>query len=100
MQQMQMSRREAVKESAAEGSESGSKSKTPVAKFSAGGITAAIWENQTKEGSPYNTVTMDKRYKSGEEWKSTKSMRLNDLPKAILVLEKAYEYLALKGGED
>ncbi len=75
------------------------KASAPIAKFSAGGITAAIWENDGKEGASYNTVTMDKRYKSGDEWKSTKSMRLNDLPKAVLVLQKAYEFLALKGAD-
>ena len=74
-------------------------SKAPIAKFSAGGIVAAIWENESKEGNPYGTVTLDKRYKSGEEWKSTRSMRATDLPKAILVLQKAYEFLALKDTE-
>ena len=29
-------------------------------------------------------------------WKSTNSMRINDLPKAALVLNKAYEYLVIK----
>ena len=71
-------------------------SKSPIAKFSAGGINAAIWQNERKEGISYSTVTLDKRYKSGEEWKSTKSMGVGDLPKAMLVLRKAYEFLALK----
>ena len=93
MQQVQISRKES-KETREE--VSGPRLKSPVAKFSAGGIQAAVWENEGKEGSSYNTVTMDKRYKSGDEWKSTKSLRANDLPKAILVLQKAYEYTALK----
>ena len=29
-------------------------------------------------------------------WKSTASLRVNDLPKAALVLNKAYEYLVLR----
>ncbi|HLC92796.1 MAG TPA: hypothetical protein VJH23_03740 [archaeon] len=92
MQQVQMTRKE--KES--QETESKPNSKAPIAKFSAGGIQVAVWENEGKEGSSYSTVTMDKRYKSGEEWKSTKSLRANDLPKAILVLEKAYEFMVLK----
>ena len=75
------------------------KATAPVAKFTTGGIQVAVWENEGKEGAMYSTVTLDKRYKSGEEWKSTKSLRLNDLPRAILVLQKAYELLALKGNE-
>ena len=29
-------------------------------------------------------------------WKSTNSLRVNDLPKAILVLNKAFEYISIK----
>ncbi|VVC00382.1 Uncharacterised protein [uncultured archaeon] len=68
----------------------------PVAKFRAGGIQVAIWENETKEGGSYKTVSIDRRYKAGEEWKSTKSFRQNDLPKAILALQKAFEYVSMK----
>ena len=68
----------------------------PRARFKAGGIQAAIWDNVSREGQLFQTITIDRRYKAGEDWKSTKSLRANDLPKAILALEKAYEYLALK----
>ncbi|MBN1940797.1 MAG: hypothetical protein JW772_01290 [Candidatus Diapherotrites archaeon] len=69
---------------------------SPIKKFKAGGIQVAVWENQGKEGNVFNSVSLDKRYKDGEEWKSSSSFKLNDLPKAILALQKAYEYLALK----
>ncbi|MBI4210773.1 MAG: hypothetical protein HY544_04680 [Candidatus Diapherotrites archaeon] len=74
-------------------------SKGPKAKFSAGAVHVAIWENTGKEGMQYNTISIEKHYKSGEEWKTTKSLRTNELPKAILALQKAYEYLALRGQE-
>lgn len=70
--------------------------KGPKAKFSAGQIQVAIWENIDKEGNLRQSVSITKRYKSGEEWKSTNSMNLNDLPKAIVALQKAYEFMALK----
>ncbi len=73
--------------------------KSPKMKFSAGGIQVAIWENTTKEGKAYNTVSLDKRYKVGEQWKSTNSMKVNELPKAILALQRAYEYLSLREQE-
>lgn len=71
----------------------------PVKKFTAGGVTAAVWENGsgTEAGGTYNTVSMDRRYKDkNDAWKSTTSLKANDIPKAILALQKAYEYVALK----
>jgi len=75
----------------------------PIKKFSAGAIQVAIWKNesQTTEGSSsYNTISITRRYKSKErEWKSSSSLRLNDIPKAVLALQEAYKYLALKEPE-
>jgi len=70
----------------------------PVKKFTTGGITATIWLNPgVKEGTTYNTVSFQRTYKDKEgNWKSTSSLRTNDLPKAVMVLEKAYEHLILK----
>ena len=71
----------------------------PKAKFNAGAVQVAVWENEGKEGTLFETVTIDKRYKAGDEWKSTNSFKVNELPKAILALQKAYEHLALKETE-
>ena len=70
----------------------------PVAKFQAGGVSAALWRNQTKlrNGDEIETlsVTLDRRYKDqGGEWQSSGSFRLNDIPKAVLVLLKAYSFI-------
>jgi len=73
----------------------------PEKKFSTGGLTATVWENQgkNKEGLDvsYRTVSFQRRYmdKAGE-WQSTGTLRVNDLPKASLVLQKAFEYLVMK----
>ncbi len=64
----------------------------PEKKFKAGAVTATIWRNETAKGA-YASVQLDRHYKDGEVWKSTSSLRLNDLPKAALVLNKVYEYL-------
>ncbi len=72
----------------------------PIKRFGAGAIQVAIWENEGKEGIKYNTVSLQKNYKDkNDEWKSSSSMKANDIPKAILALQKAYEYLTLKGAE-
>ena len=73
----------------------------PEKKFSTGGLTATVWENQgkNKEGLDvsYRTVSFQRRYmdKNGD-WQSTNTLRVNDLPKASLVLQKAFEYLVMK----
>ena len=69
----------------------------PIKKFNAGAVQIAIWENEGKEGNPYNTVSLQKSYKDSKgEWKNNGSLKVNDIPKAILALEKAYEFIMLK----
>ncbi len=73
----------------------------PEKKFRAGAISATIWQNkgQSKEGSEveYKTISIERNYTDKEgKWQSTNSFRTNDLPKAKVLLEKAYEYLILK----
>ena len=73
----------------------------PVKKFRAGAIVASVWSNQAKEGEgEYKTVSFDRTYKDKDgAWQRTTSLRMNDLPKARLVLQKAYEYIALADAE-
>ncbi|MBW2969861.1 hypothetical protein KY319_01935 [Candidatus Woesearchaeota archaeon] len=71
----------------------------PEKKFSTGAISATVWKNvREKDGKTFETktVSLQRRYtdKTGQ-WQSTNSLRLNDLPKAALVLEEAYKYLVL-----
>jgi len=71
----------------------------PEIKFRAGAITATVWQNQgQKDGEPtqYSTISIERSYKDkNDAWQSTNSLRINDLPRAELVLKKAYEYLVL-----
>ena len=72
----------------------------PEKKFSTGAISATVWKNsrQGKDGKTFETqtVSLQRRYTDKEgEWQSTNSLRLNDLPKAALVLDEAFRYLAL-----
>ncbi len=73
----------------------------PEKKFSTGVISATIWNNKgvQKNGQPaeYKTISLQRRYKDKKGvWQSTNYLRVNDLPKAALVLNKAYEYLVLR----
>ena len=70
----------------------------PEKSFKFGAVRAAIWksEHQARNGQRFETrrVVMDRSYKDAQgAWQNTSSLDLNDIPKAILALERAYEYL-------
>lgn len=77
----------------------------PLKKFIAGSVSATLWRNKTKTAQggeiEYTTVQIDRRYKDKDNtWKSTNNMRLNDVPKAVMVLQKAYEFLILRSDDN
>ena len=72
----------------------------PERKIRAGAVSATVWLNkghkENGEESEYRTVSLERNYKDkGGEWKSSNSMRVGDVPKAIAALQKAYEHLVL-----
>ena len=70
----------------------------PEKRFQCGAVEASIFENEIQQnGKQFKVkkVSFQKRYKASDGWKSTNSLDVNDLPKAILALQKAFEYLAL-----
>ena len=78
---------------------------TPEKVFRASPISATIWTNEamTKDGEVrlFRTITLERSYKDKEDqWKKTNSLRVTDLPKATLVLNKAYEYVTFKEDEE
>lgn len=60
-----------------------------------GGIQLAVWSNETPKGN-FQSITIDKSYKDGNDWKKTKSFKPNDLVKLQLGISKVLEYLYLK----
>ena len=71
----------------------------PDKKFRAGAISATIWKNKSEKGE-YSSVQLDRVYKDKDDtWKHTTSFNAADLPKAMLVLNKAYEYVVSKDKE-
>ena len=69
----------------------------PEKKFRAGAVSATVWKNQSKEGNEFSSVSFEKGYKDAKgEWKATSHLNVNDLPKALVVLGKAFEHLSLK----
>lgn len=76
----------------------------PEKKFRAGAVAATVWSNETvRDGKKisYKTISFERSYKDKDDaWKQTNSLRTTDIPKAVLVLSKAYEYLALNADEE
>jgi len=60
-----------------------------------GGIQLAIWNNETSKGT-FQSITIDKSYKDGDNWKRTKSFKPNDLVKLQLGISKVLEHLYIK----
>jgi hypothetical protein len=65
--------------------------------FKVGGCTASVFENNVNGvngGATLKSVTLQRAYKDKDgNFQHTNSFNLNDIPKAVLALEKAYHYL-------
>lgn len=61
-----------------------------------GGIQATVWANETPDKGVMRSITIDKSYKAGAEWKKTKSYKDTDIPKIVLALNQVYEKIHLK----
>lgn len=69
----------------------------PETVFKVGAVRASVFRNTIEKNGqsiPLPKVVIEVRYKDKTgQWQGTNSMSLNDLPKAILALQKAFEYL-------
>jgi hypothetical protein len=67
----------------------------PVAKFKAGQVSSALWENEITVNGRKVTVlkaTVQRRYKDKDgQWKSSGSFSRNEIPLAVHCLQKAFE---------
>lgn len=66
--------------------------KRPVHEVRFGRIKAAIWENETQNGTRHN-VTLSRLYKDGDEWKDSTSFGRDDLPLVAKVVDLAHSYI-------
>jgi hypothetical protein len=64
----------------------------PEQTFKLGSAQASIFLNEGEQGS-FRTVTVQRRYKDGEEWKSSNSFTGTQLANAIAVSQRALGYL-------
>ena len=69
----------------------------PIKSIRAGAISVSVFENTVKTKDKKSTtipsIVFQKRYTDDKgKWHTTSSMNVNDLPKAILCLQKAYDF--------
>jgi hypothetical protein len=70
----------------------------PEKTFRIGFVSASVFRNEVAatengESRAFRAVAMQRRYRDGDEWKSSMSFGLSDLPAAIRVLELALHYV-------
>ena len=66
--------------------------KRPVHELRMGRIKAAIWENDTQQGTRHN-VSITRIYKDGTAWKDSTSFGRDDLPLVNNVADMAYMWI-------
>jgi hypothetical protein len=69
----------------------------PETVFKVGAVRASVFRNTVERNGqsiPLPKVVIEVRYKDKTgQWKGTNSLSLNDIPKAVLALQKAFDYL-------
>ncbi len=75
-----------------------SKEKTrPVHEVRLGRVRAAIWENETQNGTRHN-VTVSRLYKDGDNWKDSTSFGRDDLPLVAKVVDISHSWIFQQNG--
>jgi hypothetical protein len=65
--------------------------------MNAGLVQLAGWENKGKDDKVFMNFTLQRSYQDEkEEWQNTNSLSVNDLPRAIALLQEAYKEYGLK----
>lgn len=72
-----------------------SEKQRPVKSFRSGALQVAIWKQVTEDRQLFYNVTVERTFKDkkNNEFRKTNSLRENDLPKARVLLAKAYEFI-------
>lgn len=70
----------------------------PEKMFRMGQCSASVFVNRGKNGE-FRSVALQRRYKDGDEWKSSSNFAFSDLPHAIAVLQMAMNHISPIEGE-
>lgn len=78
---------------------SGDAKTKPVHEIRLGRIKAAIWANDTDNGTRHN-VTITRLYKDGDEWKTSTSFGREELPLVAKVADMAHSWIYQLGQDN
>jgi hypothetical protein len=70
--------------------------KRPVHEIRMGRVRAAIWENDTQNGTRHN-VTFSRLYRDGDQWKDSSSFGRDDLPLLVKVADEVHSWIYQQG---
>ena len=69
--------------------------------FRHGSCIASVFQNEYARGDErfaVRTVSFQRSYRDrGGDWQTSSNLRANDIPRAVLVLNKAFEYMTSNG---
>lgn len=71
----------------------------PETTFSLSGVRAAVFRNEGKDG-PFRSITLERRYQDGQEWKSSNSFTKSQAAAALVVLQQAVAFVLEQDRED
>jgi len=76
----------------------------PIKDFRSGGIQASVWRNETEKNGQVvvrHSVRIQKQFRNKNgDYENTEYYFRDDLPKLILVAQKAFEFITLKESKD
>src|SRR5262245_3388310 len=70
----------------------------PVHEIRMGRIRAAVWQNETENGTRHN-VTISRLYKDGDTWKDSTSFGRDDLPLVAKIADMAHSWIFEQANE-
>ena len=67
--------------------------KKPVKVFKYRALSASVFANTAKNGGPFYSVSLQRTYKVGDEFKHSSSFTRDELPVARHLLQQAWEFI-------
>ena len=71
----------------------------PVQEVRLGAVKAAVWRNETENGTRYN-VTITRIYRDGDQWRTTESFGRDDLLLLAKVADHAHTWICNQAQEE
>lgn len=69
------------------------KKNKPCAEFRINGVKSVVWENETRNGTMFNTTLVRVYKDENDEWRETNSFGRDDLLAAAKALDEAHTFI-------